>query len=464
QVGEQSLGNADGIYGSTWIVSMDRSWNNLNNSEDAKRGGVCLWGEHGQSRFMSYNVGATNMEFQSNYQKLLERGFSGGNRNPANLPTMSNTGNNWEKTPEGKEPLSTFGGIATYIPERTAIQGSLPFCTYFSLGNGERYNYKGKKTFGNWYNMGAQDVVPTYRWLVYNAGTKVVSTEIQPAFTHEDAYIGGSALQLAGKSSAQGTDVVLYRTKLTIANASPIVKIAVKSRITGNEPSRLFVILKKLDNDQWIEFPVGNTAGTTWQEKEIALSGMATNDVIEYIGLRVKGDYAGNYNMLVGKLELNDNNIATPASIKANSLKVEVKEETNLSLSVKLNWAVDATGLKSSHADWNMLYNDEANIDHFEIMYKNGTDGKITEVARTTTWSGFAGNILFKGASDEPYIGVRAASTDLKTYSPVQWVKVERSTSPDIPVLKDNSYCKSEVNPAAEGVDIARKSRYLEIV
>lgn len=28
----------------------------------------------------------------------------------------------------------------------------LPFTTHFSLGNGERYNYKGKKTFGSWYN------------------------------------------------------------------------------------------------------------------------------------------------------------------------------------------------------------------------------------------------------------------------------------------------------------------------
>lgn len=461
KVAENALGNADGVYGSTWIVSMNRSWSNLVNSEDAKRGGVCLWGEHGQSRFMSYNSGSTDMEFQSNYQKLLERAFSGGNRNPANLPPMQNDGNNWEQEGD-KEPLSTFGGIATYIPERTAIQGNLPFCTYFSLGNGERYNYKGKKAFGNWYNMGTQDVVPTYRWLVYNAGTTTVSTDIQPSFTHEDAYIGGSALRLEGNATDKGTDVVLYRTNLNISNSNPVVRIAVKSGVKGNEPSRLYVILKKLNNDQWLEYPVGDTEGPTWQEKEIALSDFATDDDIEYIGLRVKGAYAGNYNMLIGKLELNDNCIATPASIKANSLKVEVKEETTLSLSVKLNWAVDATGLNVERADWGLVYNDEANIDHFEIMYKNGADGKITEIARTTTWSGFAGNIVFASANDEPYIGVRAASVDLKTYSPVQWVKVERSTSPNLPAFKDNTYCESVMNPAAEGADIARVQRYVE--
>lgn len=115
---------------------------------------------------------------------------------------VSNTGNNWEQDGD-KEPLESFCGLATFIPERTAIQGDLPFNTFFSLGNGERYNYKGKKTFASWYNIGAQDVVPTYRWLVYDAGTTTVSTKIQPSFTHEDAYIGGSALRLEGSSTGQ---------------------------------------------------------------------------------------------------------------------------------------------------------------------------------------------------------------------------------------------------------------------
>ena len=96
-IAEANYGNADGVYTGVWIVSMDRRWSALNENESAKKAGVCLWGEHGQSRFMSYNVGATSMEFQSNYQKLLERTFSGGNRNPANLLPVSNTGNNWEQ-------------------------------------------------------------------------------------------------------------------------------------------------------------------------------------------------------------------------------------------------------------------------------------------------------------------------------------------------------------------------------
>ncbi|MCP9612782.1 endo-beta-N-acetylglucosaminidase [Coprobacter tertius] len=463
QTAESNMGTADGLYAGVWIVTMDRSWSRLNADEDSKRCGICLWGEHDQSRFMSYNMGNDAMEFQSNYQKLLERTFSGGNRNPQNLPPINDEGNNWTKEGD-KEPLSTFCGLATFVPERTAIQGDLPFTTYFNLGNGERYNYKGKKTFGSWYNMGNQDIVPTYRWLVYNADTKNVSSDIQPEFTNEDAYMGGAALRLFGNAVSAGTDVVLYRAKLHVAHGEPKVKIAVKqgTPVQGTQASGLSVILKKLDNDQWYEIPVGDTQGPEWQEKELPMTGFGTGDVIEYIGLRVKGS-SPVYNMLVGKLELSDNRIAAPAPIKTGSLVAEVKEETTRSLSLKLNWAVDGTGLNAARADYGLIYNDEANIDHFEIMYKNGADGKISEIARSSSWTGFTGNIKFEGHDDEPYIGVRAASIDMKTYSPVEWLKIERSDSPNLPVYKDLLYCESYMPSTSAGADVARERRFLTL-
>ena len=132
---------------------------------------------------------------------------------------------------------------SSFIPERSAIQGNLPFNTHFSLGNGEQYHYKGKKTFGSWYNMSAQDIVPTYRWLVYNSGTTTTSTSIQPSFTHEDAYIGGSALRLEGDVTTTGTDIILYRTHLNVTNNDSYLTLAVKPSLFGYEPSNLFFIL-----------------------------------------------------------------------------------------------------------------------------------------------------------------------------------------------------------------------------
>ena len=197
--------------------------------EDSKRCGVCLWGEHNTSRFWSYNSGADAYDAQSNYQALLERAFSGGNRNPLNRPEISNTGNNWEKEGD-KLPLSTFAGLATWIPERSAIQGNLPFATYFNLGNGDRYNYKGKKTAGPWYNMGNQDRVPTYRWLVTQSGTETVSSDVQPEFSHDDAYTGGSCLKLTGKATSAGTDIVLFKTNLTASSTGSLCQCCCKER------------------------------------------------------------------------------------------------------------------------------------------------------------------------------------------------------------------------------------------
>ena len=57
--------------------------------------------------------------------------------------------------------------------------------------------------------------------------------------------------------------------------------------------------------------------------------------------------------------------VKTPAPIDAESIIVEVKEETTQSLSVKLNWAVNATGYNSDNAKYGLIYNDEVNIDHF---------------------------------------------------------------------------------------------------
>ena len=377
-----------------------------------------------------------------------------GNRNPLNRPEISNTGNNWEKEGD-KLPLSTFAGLATWIPERSAIQGNLPFATYFNLGNGDRYNYKGKKTAGPWYNMGNQDRVPTYRWLVTQSGTETVSSDVQPEFSHDDAYTGGSCLKLTGKATSAGTDIVLFKTNLTASSTGAYASVAVKSGKEGSNETNLYVILKKKDGS-WVEAPVGTTTSKNWEEKKIDLSGIAQGDVIERIGLRVKGSDE-NYKLYVGKLEINDNVKTVPSNIT--DLMVEVKEETKTSLSIKVNWNVDKAA--EERADWDLLFNDEANIDHFEVLYKNGEEGRVSEIARTTQWATYVGDITFESVDDQPFIGVRAVSTDLKTYSPVEWVEITRAAQDALPNKEENTYGISQMDPNCEGADIARQQRYV---
>lgn len=447
---ERTMGSADGLYAGVWIVSMDRRWNSLNN-QDAKRCGICLWGEHAESRFWSYNTGGDAMSRMSNYQEYLERAFSGGNRNPLYRPEISNRGNNVEAqgtTP----PLARFAGLASWIPERTAISGNLPFATHFNTGNGERYNYKGKKTAGSWYNMSSQDVVPTYRWMVVKPETEVASTDVQPSFTNEDAYTGGAALRLKGVKNATATDVVLFKTNLTPSKGKVVAKVAIKTGKEGNNDSKLSLIVRV--NGAWKAYALGNTENANWTEKKVELNDITAGQKIERIGLRVK-DSDADYNVLVGKLELNDDVTATPANVK--DLTVQVKEETKNSLSVKAVWGIDKDPGQNP-----TVYNDEANIDHFEILYKNGENGKVSEVGRTSQWATLVPNIQFTSVDDKPFIGVRSVSTDLKTYSKTQWIAVPRAQQSELPEAQEEGYGTVELDNAAAGAETARKIRYVQ--
>jgi len=443
---KNAMGTTDGLYCGTWIVTMNRSWTNLAGREI----GAVLWGEHNSSRFWSNNVGNDAKEFQTNYQMLQERAISGGNRNPANRPKMQNKDNEWGwkgTTP----PLSTFGGLATYFPERSAIQGKLPFHTYFSTGIGEIYTYHGKKTAGNWYNMSTQDLVPTYRWLVYKSGSTTATNTVQPELTIEDAYMGGSCLKLTGKATAEGADIILYRTKLTGNSGKPYAKVAVKTGVEGNVETNLYLIVKV--GSTWKEYPVGSTNGKTWEEKTIQLSDISTADQIDFVGLRVKGT-ADNYKVYVGEIQLNDDVKTTPAGVK--DLVAEVKKETLHKLSIKLVWAMDKAGASPF-----LTYNDEGNVDHFEVLYKNGTNGRASVISHVKGWSAYVGDIPM-AEGEKPVFGVRAVSTDLKTYSDPIWLEVERSTN--VPAGADAEgveYGVSEINPDADGYQTAIQHRFL---
>lgn len=437
---------ASGVWQGFWIVGMDKDWEALDEGPEVN---ICLWGEHKDSRFWSYNSGAGAMNQQANYQAFLERAFSGGNRNPLSRPAVNERGNKMEwsgTTP----PLSTFAGFSTWIPERSTVQGKFPFATNFNLGNGDRYNYRGKMASGAWYNMSAQDVVPTYRWLVVKEGQMAPSNALTVNFSHEDSYIGGSCLQLQGDAS-QATDVILYKTAITPNDAANYALVSIKGagdRSEGTVESNLYLILEV--NGAWKEYKVPNNTGKSWQEHRIALS-LGSTDKITQIGFRVKGG-ASNYNMYVGSLELNDGNKVTPTAIK--DLNVVKTNETPSAMDLKLDWSVNAIANA-----YGLVYNDDANIDHFEILFKDGANGKVSEVGRTSQWATFIPALNVKTAT-EPYIGVVAVSKDLKTHSDILWQPLVKNASAEEDPF--GTYGQSSLDVNGEGWKTALKLRGVE--
>ena len=300
--------------------------------------------------------------------------------------------------------------------------------------------------------MSSQDVVPTYRWMVVKPETEVASTDVQPSFTNEDAYTGGAALRLKGVNNATATDVVLFKTNLTPSKGKVVAKVAIKTGKEGNNDSKLSLIVRV--NGAWKAYALGNTENANWTEKKVELNDITAGQKIERIGLRVK-DSDADYNVLVGKLELNDDVTATPANVK--DLTVQVKEETKNSLSVKAVWGIDKDPGQNP-----TVYNDEANIDHFEILYKNGENGKVSEVGRTSQWATLVPNIQFTSVDDKPFIGVRSVSTDLKTYSKTQWIAVPRAQQSELPEAQEEGYGTVELDNAAAGADVAKRIRYVK--
>ena len=448
---KNSVGNYDGLYQGCLIVGMSTDYWMEMNEPSTKGMNICLWGEHDQNRFFQFRVGDDPISTQENYQLLLEKGFSGANRNPLNCPEINNEWGAFkvESADLADKQLNNAPGFCSMVPERTAINFALPFETHFSLGNGENYFYKGKVSHGSWYNMSQQDIVPTYRWLVTKKGDmKVASSDLDVRFSHEDAYMAGSSLKITGATTA-GADVVLYRTALQVTEGNPMVTLAVKG---AQGETNLSVIIKKQGSSEWIEVPFGALAGKTWEEKTLAIAGLAKGDVIENIGLRVNSAKEG-FKTYVGKLRISDDRNVTHAAIREGSLIAEVCQEYTTQLSLRLGWQPNYDGYDTSINDFGMVFNDEINVDHFEIFYKEGQDGAIKEVGRTAQWATFIGNLPCAQNTDA-YIGVRSVSVDLKHNSPIEWVRVPHSEGTLNELSEEDPYGKSWMSVTGVNIKI----------
>lgn len=447
---------AKGLWQGFWIVNFNKDWESMADKE-AQELNICLWGEHKDSRFWSYNSGSSTMEQQDHYQQFLERTFSGGNRNPLNKVGLSYSNAKMEWAGD-TPPMSNWKGFADMVPERSTVKGSFPFATNFCLGNGDRYNYRGKKVSGAWYNMSAQDIVPTYRWLVLKANEKVsdaaqISKDVTPSFTHEDAFTGGTSLRLKATGST-ASDIVLYRTDLTTNGAKPYALVATKKN--GEKNGQLKLIL--FTGGQWKAYDIPQNGGNSWKEHRISLEGLAHGSKVEYVGLRVENAENG-FDAYVGELQLNDGNTAKPDEVQNVDVTTTstLVENGTTTVDLKMAWGVNHVA-----NEYGVVYNKDANIDHFEVIYRasDANDANVVEVGRTSQWAAFIPALDITGAK-KPQVAVVAVSTDLKTVTKPEWHDIKTSSEAG---AKDpfGSYGQSFLDTNAEGYNNAVRLRGVE--
>ncbi len=418
---------------------------------------LCIWAGHDQPEFFKQNNGATSLIKVSNYQKKYENLYSGGSRNVAHQDTWG--------TLKWADNLKGSGGVASMIPERTTLKQNLPFCTYFNTGAGERYFYKGKTASkGGWYDMAAQDYQPTYRWLQYTKGTTQATIPVQVEYTYEDAYIGGSSLFFKGNGNV---DIILYRGELTISSDNPKAEVALKTTTDKKDHGLQLLLHKKgVDKKEYVVVPFDALTSKAWEEQSKSIDGLNKGDVIDFIGVRLSKEA----DVYLGKIALTDDSEASPAPSVPLELKADVKEETKVSLSAMLSWKVDALpNATLAREDHGLVYNDEAGIHHFEILYKEGAKGKVRELGRTTSWSTYVPRIDFKEGEKSGktlYFGVRSVANDLKTCSKVTWIEVETEKDFLLPEASLD-YCTSILGENLgdpEDAVKARAKRFLTLV
>ncbi|MDE6383388.1 MAG: secretion protein, partial [Paramuribaculum sp.] len=172
-----------------------------------QRTGVSIgyWGAHTRNMFWEgRGAGGTSaLARQQYYLDRCEKFFTNGVRNPAVHLSIIDRANH--------HPDEIWHGVSTFRNAASAINHTIAneaFYTFFNLGNGTFFNWKGQRLSDNeWYSLGIQDYMPTWRfWFAptFMASTVTKGSQgLQADFIWDDAYVGGSCLKISGSASTE---------------------------------------------------------------------------------------------------------------------------------------------------------------------------------------------------------------------------------------------------------------------
>lgn len=383
-------------------------WQNLIDSKIS----VGFWGAHSQSLLhqSATDDGTSDIAIQKAYQKKLELTFSGGNRNPGLLPavrtdaTLSNA------------DLTTFHGLARLLTAKSTIQ-QVPFVTRFNLGNGLKFYKNGNVAFDSkWYNLNLQDYLPTWRFWITDANDQVTTESIKGLINAElvwdDAYTGGSSLQLSGATTF--SRVKLFKTMLA-TEPSYELSLTYKLKEGTATHAKLFVALNgDVTNYKEIAVPAAAKAGE-WTTFKTTLDklGLKSGDKVAMIGLAFDNTDA-NYEMKVGELALR-NPAQTFDTVEPKIKEVELLRGRSSSVDFKIRYA------SKEESGETKTYNDEVGTWYYEIYFQQkGQEPQL--LTATESWAAYViGAPMAAGADRSSRFGVRAVSPDGVNGSEIAW-------------------------------------------
>lgn len=406
---------------------------------------IGLWGAHERNMFWESRAekGSDPDVKQNTYLHRIEQWFTGGTRNPANNPPLN-----------GSLSYSvdnvTFPGMSSMMTAKSTLSWDLneePFISYFNLGNGKFFNWQGERQHNSsWYNIGVQDYLPTWRWWFASSllQTDVPDTGLAADFVWDDAYAGGSCVQIAGSTSDEYLH--LFKTGYALADGDVITvrfkhiggsgKVNLVLTANGSETSAIneagMNLLAKdnlADDEEWVErqFVVDSQLAG----KELALIALHFTE-------------AERLTMKLGEVSIVRGHAPKPATPVITSSKLLAFNQAGADAKVIFD-------MPNDKAAGEPCYNTDVNTSLFKLWAEQ-ENGQRTLMGVTTSWAGMLYSIPMDVMAENPRVrvGVSACSLDMQDESEIAWT--DYMTTPAYVYSNDVTINKTVIIPGEDFV------------
>lgn len=401
---------------------------------------IGLWGAHTRNMFWESRneKGSAPEATQRTYMQRIERWFTGGSRNPVNVPVF---GNSLQYNADN----FSFQGMSPMMTAKSSLSWDLstePFISYFNLGNGKFFNWEGKRQHNReWANVGVQDYLPTWRWwftknFMGRETNDVPEKGLDAEFTWEDAYMGGSTVRIFG--SIEKEYLHLFKTNFELKEGDVIT---VRYKVTNGSSDMKLVLSAKgeetteIDNDLRTLSDLAD--GDTWVEKTFHVDANLANKTLAMVALKFEN--AKDLDLYLGEFSI-------VRSVAQKPVKPTIKKSSILAYNAS---GVDAKlifNMPNDKPAGEPCYNIDVNTSLFKL-YAQQDDKEKVLMGVTTSWAALMYQIPVDVTKENSKIrfGVSAVSLDMKSESDIAWT--EEQTLPAYTYNDDITLDKPVIKP-----------------